>query len=190
MNARDSSGSAPEFSRPVNLRRLPRKTSHEFDERADETECARVARLLDLLFLSKFRIRGTLTPSGDEGWRFDGTVGATATQPCVVTLEPVKTRIDVPVARHYLPGTAETEALAEIEIDPEALDEVDPLPETLDLGLLAIEELALALPSYPRAEGVEDTALVMRTHEEEDAPPRKPFAGLAALREKMREEDD
>lgn len=190
MNAREPHGSAPEFSRPVSLRRLPRKTSHDVDERADESECAKVARLLDLLFLSKFRIRGTLTPSGEEGWRFDGAVGATVTQRCVVTLEPVKTRVDVAVARHYLPASPESEALAEIEIDAEALDEVDPLPDTLDLGLLAIEELALAIPPYPHAPGVEDTALIMRTGDDEDEAPRKPFAGLAALREKMRDEDD
>ncbi len=190
MNARETSGSAPEFSRPVNLRRLPRSAAHEIDERANESECAKVAKLLDLLFLSKFRIRGTLSPSGDEGWRFDGTMGATVTQPCVVTLAPVKTRIDVTVARHYLPSSPESEALAEIEIDAEALDEVDPLPEVLDIGLLAIEELALAIPAYPHAEGVEDTALVMRTDEGDEEPPRKPFAGLAALREKMRDEGE
>lgn len=190
MKARETSGSAPEFSRPVNLRRLSRNTSHQVDERATEAECATVAALLDLLFLSKFRIRGTLSPSGDEGWRFDGTVGATATQICVVTLEPVKTRVDVKVTRHYLPSENETEALAEIEVDPEALDEVDPLPDVFDLGLLAIEELVLALPAYPHAEGVEATALEMRTDNPEDEPPRKPFAGLAALREKMRDEDE
>jgi uncharacterized metal-binding protein YceD (DUF177 family) len=190
MNARETSGAAPEFSRPVNLRRLSRSTAHEIDERADETECARLARLLDLLALSKVRIHGTLSPSGDAGWRFDGTVGATVTQACVVTLEPVRTRIDVAVARNYLPSANQTEALAEIEVDAEALEEVDPLPEVLDLGLLAIEELALALPAYPRAPGVEDTALIMRTDDGEDEPPRKPFAALAALREKMREEDE
>ncbi len=80
--------------------------------------------------------------------------------------------------------------MAEIEIDAEALDEVDPLPEVLDIGLLAIEELALAIPAYPHAEGVEDTALVMRTDEGDEEPPRKPFAGLAALREKMRDEGE
>jgi len=190
MNARESSGSAPEFSRPVTLRRLPRRAALDIDERADETECARVAGLLDLLFLSKFRIRGTLSPSGDEGWRFDGTMGATVTQPCVVTLAPVKTRIDVTIARNYLPSTSESEALAEIEVDPEALEEVDPLPEVLDIGLLAIEELALAIPAYPHAPGVEATALIMRTDEPDDEPPRKPFAALAALREKMRDEDE
>ncbi len=66
----------------------------------------------------------------------------------------------------------------------------EPLPAAIDLMAVAAEALALALPPYPRAPGAvlgdarfaEDGATPLS---DEDA---RPFAGLAALRERMDEE--
>ncbi|MEM8657543.1 MAG: DUF177 domain-containing protein [Pseudomonadota bacterium] len=176
----------PEFSRPRRLSHLRKAEVHEIDERADETEHARVAALLDLLFLSKLRLHGTLRAVDKTGWRFEGTLGATVTQACVVTLQPVKTRLDLAVTRTWLPPDPNSNHLAEIELSHEDLDDVEPLTDPLDLGLLAIEELALALPSYPRAKGVEEAAVAAIPPGAEPLAPReKPFAALAGLRDKM-----
>ena len=181
----------PEFSRPRRLAQLQRAQVHDIDERATETEQAGVAALLDLLFLAKLRLHGRLEPVDDAGWRFEGVLGATATQACVVSLQPVKTRLDVTVQRTWLPPAADIGAIAEIELDAEALDDVEPLSDPLDLGLLAIEELALALPSYPRAEGVE-TGPVAATPPgaEPITGPEKPFAVLAGLRDKLQRDGE
>ena len=55
-----------------------------------------LAEELGLLDLRKLRLSGRITPDGDSGWRLDATLGATVVQPCVVTLQPVTTRIDEP----------------------------------------------------------------------------------------------
>ena len=104
-------------------------------------------------------------------------------QTCVVTLDPVTTRIDQPVRRASLP--AGRAARAEVVVDPDEDDEIEPLGDRIDLGLVAIEALALALPAYPRKPGRRRSARRPR-------PPRrgrrstrrepKPFAALAALR--------
>ena len=73
-------------------------------------------------------------------------------QTCVVTLDPVTTRIDQSVRRSFLPEAAERSA--EIVLSPDEDDETEPLGERIDLGLVATEALALALPSYPRKPGV------------------------------------
>ena len=68
-------------------------------------------------------------------------------------------------------------------------DEAEPLPAVLDLSEVMQEALALALPAFPRAEGVE---LGEAVYTEPGAEPMteekvKPFAGLAALKKRMEE---
>ena len=74
-------------------------------------------------------------------------------------------------------------------IDPDEDDEIEPLGDRIDLGLVAIEALALALPPYPRKPGA---TLGPATAAARGAAPLeesalKPFAALAALRGKMGE---
>jgi uncharacterized metal-binding protein YceD (DUF177 family) len=62
-------------------------------------------------------------------------------------------------------------------------DTLEPLGQFIDLAAVMIEELALALPEYPRAEGAAlDSAL------DEPAPDtRRPLAGLDKL---LRQRDE
>ncbi len=146
---------------------------------------ADLAHRLDVLSIRKLRMVARLTPDGVADWRLDGTLGATVVQPCVVTLAPVTTRIDVPVSRRYVADLPEPEPGAEIEMPED--DSVEALPATLDLGDLIAEALALALPDFPRAEGVD--AVEMSVTEPGATPmtdeDTKPFAGLAGLRDKL-----
>ena len=99
-------------------------------------------------------------------------------QPCVVSLDPVTTRIEQDVARTWLPAAAA--GVEELIVDPDEDDEADPLGERIDLGLVATEALALALPPYPRKPGARLEPLAG------DGPDdtAKPFASLAALRDR------
>lgn len=177
-----------EFSRPLRLARLSRSRTHEIDEVATPEECARVAALLALQAVSKLRLTGRLSAADEGGWSFRGTVGASVTQTCVVTLQPVPTRIDAPVRREYVAGLDTDDG--EITLDPDAPDELEPLPDTLDLGALAIEELALALPPYPRARGAGDADIEARPPGAAPMEPEpKPFAALEALKQKLGDGD-
>ena len=105
---------------------------------------------------------------------------------------PVTTRIDEKITRRYVPEAifeqvAEDEEIAEASGD----DALDILPAEIDLVDVFRETLVLALPDYPRAEGVE---LGERVFSEEGVKPMrdadaKPFAGLATLKEKMEKGD-
>jgi hypothetical protein len=59
-------------------------------------------------------------------------------QPCVVTLAPVTTRIDVPVSRLFVSELPDA-AQVEIELDPETDADIDLLPEVIDLGAVAMK---------------------------------------------------
>ena len=150
---------------------------------------ADLARRLGALSIRKLKLLGRIAPEGAADWRLDGTLGATVVQPCVVTFAPVTTRLDVPVSRRYLADLPEPEPGAEIEMPDD--DSVEALPATLDLGALIAETLALALPDFPRADGVDPVEMTVTEPDitpmtDEDA---KPFAGLAGLRRKLSGED-
>ncbi len=147
-----------------------------------------VAQHLGIVGIKKLRFAGELTPQGRKDWTLTATLGATVVQDCVVTLDPVTTRIDEVLHRSYVADMPEIDA-TEIEMPED--DTVEPLPETLDIAQVMIEALALALPLYPR---VADAALAQAVFTEpgqeamtnDDA---KPFAGLGALRDSLENKD-
>ncbi len=171
----------PEFPRVIDLARLRDATEFPFDIAPKEAESQAIARLMDARSVRKMRFAGRLTPLARGGWRLDGRLGATVTQTCVVTLEPVTTRVDQDVRRLYLPDASP--AGADVILSPDEDEEIDPLPDRLDIGLVAVEALALALPAYPRKEGA---SLTENGYGAEDEVV-KPFAALAALRDKLGE---
>lgn len=173
---------------PLRLADLSNARDHAFSITADAETMAALAAELEFSGLKKLRFEGTIAPAGKRDWSLSGTLGATVTQPCVVTLEPVTTRIDAPVRRTYMADFAEPtpdDPDAEVEMPDD--DNVEPLPATLSLDAIAVEALALAAPDYPRAEGAELGELRVTEPgkdpmSDEDV---KPFAGLKALRDKL-----
>jgi len=152
-------------------------------------ERAAIANDLDIVGIKKLRFAGTLSPQGRKDWTLNAELGATVVQSCVVTLDPVTTRIDEPLIRHYMAELPEIEA-AEIEMPVD--DTVEDLPETLDLAQVMIEALALALPLYPRKP---DADLTDAQFTEPGQTPMtdddaKPFAGLGALRESLEKKEE
>lgn len=151
-----------------------------------------LAQELGAQSIKKLRFIGTLAPLGKRGWRLQAQMGATVVQSCIVTLEPVTTRIDTEVMREFVPMDLLDEPEAGSEIEMPEDDTVDPLGEEINLFDAMTEALSLALPVYPRKDGVE---LGDARFAEDGVAPltdeaARPFAGLAALREKMHEEDN
>ncbi len=176
------------FERPKEVERLKAHKAIPFDVNPTEAEAEAIRESLGLRGLRKMRFTGELSPIGKRGWLVEGALGASITQECVVTLEPVKARIDTDVRLRFLP-----EAMIEDDTPEDVLeDDVEPLGAIIDLGHVAVEALSLAMPDYPRAE----TEGVLRvTAEPEGAAPikdeeTKAFAGLAALRDKLGDSND
>jgi hypothetical protein len=160
-----------------------RRRPLEFVIEPEAAEAAALAADLGLRAVGGLRLTGRLAPEGLADWGLRARIEAVAVQDCVVTLEPVETRIAEDVERRYLadlppPPPGETEM-------PED-DRVEPMPAQIDLGELLREALALALPPWPRADGAglgefaAEPGQATPPQEEERA---RPFAGLAeALR--------
>lgn len=159
-----------------------RPTAFDLSPTADERKA--IAAELGIIAIKKLRFAGALVPQGRSDWTLTADLGATVVQGCVVTLDPVTTRIDEQVQRRYTNDLPQIDA-AEVEMPVD--DTVDPLPDTLDLAEVMIEALALALPPYPRSDSADlGTAVFAEPGKaamtDDDA---KPFAGLGALRDSL-----
>ncbi len=164
---------------------LPKGRATEFSVRGTAAVAGDIAAGLGLLKLDKLRLSGRIEPVGKADWRLRGELGATVTQSCVVTLEPVTTRIDEPVERLFLAaGLPEPEG-GETEVPED--DSVEALGDTIDLLAVATEALALALPPYPRADGatLEDAQFTEPGQTPMTDDDAKPFAGLKALKDQL-----
>jgi len=177
----------PPFQKPYEVATLSRARTREFDLSPDSEEAVKIAAFLKIPQVSQLRFKGGISAEGDEDWRIDGRLTASVTQDCVVTLAPVDEKIDEKVVRIYVPEEEEAAILAEQDIDPDADDEPSGFTDTIDPGQLAIEALSLALDPYPRSKDaeLEEARFAAPGVEPLSDNDLKPFAGLAALKEKM-----
>jgi len=164
---------------------LAQNSVTSFDIRPDSKALVALRDHLGLSGLRKLRFHGTVESRGKRDWQLAARLGASVTQACVVTLEPVHTRIDVDVRRTYLANwTAPTEDDVEIAED----DTIEPLGSHIDPYAVLSEALALALPLYPRKPQADPGETVFTEPgktpmKDEDA---RPFAGLASLRDSLK----
>lgn len=155
----------------------------------DEAGNTAIAAGLGLQKLRKLRFEGEIRTEGKDGWRLDGALGATVVQSCVVTLDPVTSRIEETVLRRFLPP--DQLPLIEDEAETPEDDSIEPLGPEIAAWDIMCEALALALPPYPRKDDAELGEAVFA--EPGTDPLRdsdlKPFAGLAGLRDKLAQDD-
>ena len=161
---------------------LQNRADTSFALEPDAETRAKIRDALGINALRKLRFTGKLVPVGQKDWQLVADLGATVVQDCVVTLEPVTTRIEEKVIRNYMADFVEEPQMGETEMFED--DTVEPLPTTIDLVQIMEESLSLYIPDFPRADGVELGQAVytepgVKPMTDEDA---RPFAGLAALK--------
>lgn len=161
-----------------------RKPLH-FSFTPDAPARAAIAAHLGLLGLHTLVFKGVFTPQGRGDVVLRADLSAAITQRCTITLAPVPAQISSAIARDYLRDFVEPTAL-EAELGPE---EQEPIPEEFDVAAIAIEELTLSLPLYPRAPGASLEPIVAAPAGSApltDAALR-PFAGLSSLAQAMKD---
>lgn len=162
----------------------PRKPTR-FTYTPDKAEREVLARDIGLLALHALELTGEVRPHGRDELVLEARLVARADQPCSVTLVPVPAKIDEPVRRRYI-ADYQTPEGDEVEMPED--DTVEPMPEMIDLAEIAAEALALALPLYPRAPGVDFTQAL---HAGDGVAPLsdqdvKPFSALQGLAEQLK----
>ncbi|SEO43898.1 Uncharacterized ACR, COG1399 [Salinihabitans flavidus] len=170
--------------------KLPQNGATAFALRPGAEAMKALAEELGLLSLRKLSFQGEISALGDRDWQLLGKLGATVVQPCVVTLDPVTTRIDVDVERRFVADMELPDTEEEVEMPED--ENAEPLRATIDVAAVMAEALALNLPLYPRAGEAElGEAVFTRPGKspmrDEDV---RPFSGLAGLRDKLDDSED
>ena len=165
---------------------LPQNAATPFEFTPDAKALREIATEMGVDALRKLRFKGEIRGTGQKDWRLTADIGFTVVQPCVVTLEPVTSRVDVTIERTFLAGLKE-EFGEDEEIEMPEDDNVEPLGSHIDPYEVMLESLALNLPLYPRKDGA---ALGESVHTAPGVAPMRdedtrPFAGLAALKDQL-----
>ncbi|GLS85041.1 hypothetical protein GCM10010873_00140 [Cypionkella aquatica] len=185
----DASAASPALpSQPYRSALVSGRKALRFTFAPDEAARKLIAAALDLLDLPEFTFKGALTPAGRADVMLTADLTALVVQPCSVTLAPVRSHLTDTTERRYAYDYAHPDA-DELEI-PE--DDIEALPEIIDIAAVAIEALALALPLYPRARGAEfaEATFAAPGVAPLQSADLKPFAGLAALADKLKKPDE
>lgn len=174
-------------SQPLRTAALSARKPTRFAFHPDAEGRTAIAASLGLIGLSKLSFTGEIRPTGRHDFTLEARIEAQAVQPCSISLAPVPCRIAEDVRRRFDADFKAPEAEEAEMID----DEVEPLPEILDIAAIAVEALSLALPLYPRAPGAELGEAVFaapgtKPLAEADL---KPFAGLADLAARLKKPD-
>lgn len=181
---RDISGPPP-FSYRVKVGHISHNPL-EIRIEADDRERAGLARLWDIPGVEALTAELKLRRWKKDGVKVFGTVHAEVTQSCVVTLDPVHEVIDEEIDEIFVPEGSPLARLpandqGEIMIDSDGPD----LPEafsgdTVDVGAVAAELVAMSLDPYPRKPGVEFGGHIEGTAGDDARP--SPFAVLKGLK--------
>lgn len=157
---------------PVAVDEVPEAGLHREIEAPAEVR-ADIARLAGLRELPRLSAVFDLSRRG-AGVQVAGTVRAAVGQTCVVTLEPLESRVEEPVDVLFTPQVAE----GSVDVDA---DEEPPEPligGKVDLGAIATEFLLLGIDPYPRKPGAQFAA------PQADTGGAHPFAALEALKKR------
>lgn len=167
--------SAPEFSRPVDVRQAEGAGPHLV---ADAVECEALARRFGLVAIDRLEASLLLTRAG-RNVEAHGKLRAAIVQACAISGEDMAVVIDEPLFFRFVPEASRSASEEEIELDARACDEIEYCGTHIDLGEAAAQSLALAIDPYlagPEAEKARQKAGLLAEDE------TGPFSALAALK--------
>lgn len=174
------------FGFKINVGKIASNPVHATLE-ASDGECRELAERWGVDSVESVRADLHISRWKHDGVRIKGVVEATLTQSCVVTLEPVVSRLSEAIDAVFVP---EGSKLARMDLanDGEIVVEVDApdVPETfsgdtIDVGALCEEFIVMAIDPYPRSQGA--VFQPDRSDLDEDPTTPSPFAKLKAWKE-------
>ena len=171
----------PPLSRRIGVETLrPRPAA--FVVTPDDAERAAIVKAFGLSSLTMLEGRYDISRES-ERVTLEGRLVAALEQLCIVSLEPLPVKLDVPVRLVFEPQVEEDPRPAQagdpVEIDLEYTQEDPPEPivdGAIDIGAVTLEFLALSLDPYPRKPDAE------WAQKPEESAEASPFAALARLK--------
>lgn len=190
MSEQDRATSSPSpktGSKPLKVSDLQRAEVTPFELVTNKQELGEMAKFLGAVSLRKLSFKGQIKSDERGGLTLVGELGATVGLTCAISLEPFSLRVDEPVRRVFVEADPQEILQGEVALADDFDDELDELGAFIDPAEIALEELALAIPVYPRSP---KAALGSAQFSAPGTVPltdetAKPFAALAALKAKI-----
>lgn len=168
-----------EFSRPIDLRALPRQI---IEVSADAPERAGLARRFDIVSITALKATAQVEERA-SGVEIAGRIEAELVQACAISGDDFPVRIASDYRLRFLPESDYEAALAdsgeEIELSSEDLDTIAYTGSTIDLGEAIAQTLALEIDPYAEGPGAEAARAEYGLSTPEASGP---FAALQALK--------
>lgn len=174
------------ISRPINIVTIAKKGLRTKISLSEE-ERERVCLFHDLQEIAHFEAKVFLEKKTTTHFHLKGHLSAQVAQTCVLSLQAVTTLIEEEIDLTLIPASefeqhmerTDEEGMLVVGLDRDVPDVYD--HDVIDLGPFVLEHFALGLDPYPKAENAE----LDQTFEGNDRVV-SPFAGLAALKAKMK----
>jgi uncharacterized metal-binding protein YceD (DUF177 family) len=149
---------------------------------ATPAERARLVAVLQLTSLPRLIVEGRIDGAAGGVYRLKGRLMADVVQACVVSLDPVSSRVDEPLSIEFRPPAEVGDELATTP-DYNVDFDVEPIVRGhLETGRVVYEQFSASLDPYPRASGAGTPIdLVAKPSGAGDA---NPFAVLANFKKK------
>jgi uncharacterized metal-binding protein YceD (DUF177 family) len=183
-NALSGGTDRPQLSRSVRIDDV--KDGEERLIEVTPAERAAIAALLDVAALDQLSFACRFHRRGEGRHFLQGTLAASVTQTCVVSLEPVASMLQIAVEIEFWPAplVEQFTASSDEAVSHGMADWPEPIVEgKIDLGPVIYETLATALDPYPRREGAS-----FEWSNAGEAPGAEqavnPFAALAQLKQR------
>jgi uncharacterized metal-binding protein YceD (DUF177 family) len=159
----------PEFSRPIEVARVPKLGSHE-KIAADASECKALEQRFKVPAIRAVTATLALKPWRGGGFKLSGNAVIELEQQSVISLENFRTQQSVEIERYFLD-------IPRGDDDETDLD-IDPMPDgMIDIGEVVAESIALELDPYPRKPG--ETFASVEPEQISDQPEKpNPFKAL------------
>ncbi len=173
-----------EFSRVISVARIPPKGIEEKLE-AKPSERAALAKRFGLVDLPSLKAQLTLVPGGQQTIEVTGSIEAEVLQSCVVTLEPIKSRLEIEVDTVFIPAETVPES-GDVSQEAELDEELEYFADgKIDIGEQVAQQLGVGIDPYPRKKGV-----TLGVAEFGKKPEKtKPFAKLATALKAKKNKD-
>lgn len=143
--------SESEFSRVVDTREADGK---HVSLSASEAERAALAKRFDIVRIDRLEAEVTLERAG-QAFEARGTLEADIVQSCAVSAEDLPVAVREALSFRFVPEAQHRQPDEEVELDADALDEVEFTGTSLDVGEAVAQSLALAIDPFavgPEAE--------------------------------------
>lgn len=164
------------FGKPLPLNQIHDGQRIELAATGDERR--QIAERLGLGLLERLEAHAVLSCDGATV-RARGRLKAAVTQACVITADPVETRLDEPFDIIFLPQPEPGGPDEEVELSEQDCDTVFHDGSAIELGEAIADTLGLGIDPYPRSAGADAALKEAGILSEAQAGP---FAALAQLK--------